>query len=170
VKLDAQSVVYLLDRGGATKEVFSALKDAALKSAGTLGADRKFEIVFWQNGSEDAAYPANSTAYASKENIAAAARAIDDVFAFGASDAKPALQKAIAHDPGVIVLATAKGDQLDDAWVQEMASARGSSKAKIDTIDLGSGGVSQALKNLASQTGGEYRQVSGATLSAFAGH
>ena len=162
-------MVYVLDRGGATKEVFGSLKEAALKSAATLGPDRKFQIVFWHNDSEDAAYPASSTTYASKENIAAATRAIDDVFAFGASDAGPAIQKAVAQSPNVIVLATAKGDQLENSWTDTMLTARGSSNVKIDTIDLSSSGsASQPMKNLAAKTGGQYLQVSSSTLSAFA--
>ena len=169
IRLDVPAVVYVLDRGGATKEVFGSLKEAALKSAATLGPDRKFQIVFWHNDSEDAAYPASSTTYASKENIAAATRAIDDVFAFGASDAGPAIQKAVAQSPGAIILATAKGDQLDNSWTDQMLTARGSSNAKIYTIDLSSsGGASQPLKNLAAKTGAQYVQVSSSTLSAFA--
>jgi len=169
IALDAPSVVYVLDRGSGTKEVFAGLKEAALKSAGTLGNQRKFEIVFWNNGS-DAAYPEGSTTYATKQNVDAARRALDDVFAFGASDAKPALQKAIAHDPAAIVIATAKGSDLDDAWLAEMLATRGSSSVKIHTLDLGTSGPSVALKNLANKTGGQYRQVSSADLSAFASH
>jgi hypothetical protein len=79
------------------------------------------------------------------------------------------MQKAVSHDPSVIVLATAKGFDLDDSWVQEMLIVRGSTPVKIDTVDLGTGAPSAALRTLASKTGGEYRQVSSSQLSLFAG-
>ncbi len=167
IKIDAPSVVYVLDRGMGTREVFGALKDAAIKSASTLGTDRKFEIVFWSNGEDVVAYPDASTTYAMKDNIAAAQRSIDDVSAYGASDIVPALKKALAHDPGVLVIATAK-DYLDDAWVNDVLAARGSSSVKIDTVNLGAS-PSVALKAIASKTGGEYRDVSHADLGAYSG-
>lgn len=169
IKLDAPSVIYVLDRGSGTKELFGGLKEAALKSAATLGSQRKFQVVFWNNGT-DAAYPEASTTYATKQNVEAAQRGIDDVYAFGASDAKPAMQKAMARDPSAIVIATAKGYDLDDAWAAEMLAVRGSSAVKIHALDLGTGGQSVALKSLATKTGGQYRQVTAAELSAFAGH
>ena len=171
IKLDAPSVIYVLDRGTATKEVFSGLKEAALKSAKSLGSQRKFEILFWSNDAEKtvAGYPESSTTYATQGNVDAASRAVDDISASGASDAKPALAKAVSHDPSAIVLATAKGYDLDEAWVQEMLDARGPLPVKIHTVDLGSGAPSAALKALASKTGGEYRQVNGSQLSTFAG-
>ena len=107
VELDSPTVVYLLDRGSGTKEMFGTLKDAALKSATSLGPDRKFAIVFWNNGTA-AAYPDGSTTFATPSNIDAARRAIDDISAYGASDAVPALTQALTLSPDVIVIATAK--------------------------------------------------------------
>ena len=166
--LDAPTVVYLLDRGSATKEMFGTLKDAALKSAASLGPERKFAIVFWNNGSA-AAYPDGSTTFASPSNIDAARKAIDDISAFGASDAVPALTQALSLSPDVIVLATAKGWDLDDGWVQSMMTARGTSPVKIDTVNLGTAGSGNALKALAGKTGGTFAEVDGTALATYAG-
>ena len=168
VDLDAPTVVYLLDRGSGTKEMFGTLKDAALKSATSLGPERKFAIVFWNNGSAFA-YPDGSTTFATPSNIDAARKAIDDVSAFGASDAVPALTQALSLSPDVIVIATAKGWDLDDGWVQSMMTARGSSSVKIDAINLGSAGSGNALKSLAGKTGGTFAEVDGTALASYVG-
>jgi hypothetical protein len=169
VKLTGTTVIYLLDRGSATADVFSGLKDAALKSALSLGTDRTFQIVFWDNGSTTAAYPQSSATYCTKENIDAARRAIDDVSAFGTTDVIPALKSALAHNPDTIVLATSKGWDLDldNTWLDSVMAARGSSPVKIDTISLGSNNTSTALKALAAKTGGEYKEVSDSALKDY---
>ncbi len=169
VQLSGSSVVYLLDRGSGNREIFAAMIDAALKSVASLGSDRKFQILFWSNGSDDAGYPQSSTTYATRENIEAAKLATRDVSAFGASDIKSAFQKAIANSPELIVIGTAKGPLLDDAWTNDLLSMRGSSPVKIDTLSLGSAGSSEALKALAGKTGGQYKEVGDAELRAYAG-
>ena len=168
ISLDGNTIVYIIDRGSGSKEIFPALKDAVLKSAGSLGADRRFQIVFWNNGS-DAAYPESSATYATKENIAAAQRSIDDVSAFGSSEISSAFKKAMLRNPDTIVIATPKGWDLDDAWVDELMKLRSASTAKIHTVNLGGGGASAPLKSLSSKTGGEYKDVSDSELRTYAG-
>jgi hypothetical protein len=163
------SVVYVLDRGSSAREIFRALEDATLKSVASLGPERRFQILFWANGSDDAGYPQSSTTYATKENIDAARQVMDSVAVFGASDIKPALQKAIASNPDVIIIATPKGWDLDDAWAKDVLSMRGNSKVKIDTVSLGSGGESETLKSVAAKSSGQYLQVDEAALRNFAG-
>jgi hypothetical protein len=174
IPLDVSSVVYVLDRGSATQEYFAALKDATIKSATSLGSNRKFQIIFWANGSDDAdpmSYPQDSTTYATADNVAAAQRAIDDIYASGASDAKPAVRKAMLHNPDVIVIATAKGYALDDAWTQSILELRGRAPTKIDILNLGSDNSSSAiLKSLSDKTDGTYHDVDSNMLRTFAGH
>jgi hypothetical protein len=169
VSITGSSVIYLLDRGSGNREIFAAMTDATLKSITSLGPDRKFQILFWSNGSDEAGYPQGSTTYATTENIEAAKLAIRDVSAFGASDIKSAMQKALSNSPDVILIATAKGPLLDDSWTSDLLNMRGSSTTKIDTLSLGSASSSEALKNLATKTGGEYREVGDADLRSFAG-
>ena len=64
----------VLDRGDATRSAFGYLKVATLKSIESLGPGRKFQIVFWNNGS-DMAYPAKGMADATPANIEAARKA-----------------------------------------------------------------------------------------------
>lgn len=166
IPLDAPTVVYLLDRGSATQGMFGALEEAAIKSASTLGTDRKFAIVFWNNGSASS-YPDDATTFATPDNVKAANDAIQNVAAYGASDAVPALKQAIALSPDVILIATAKGWDLDDSWVKSMMAARGSSTVKIDCVNLGSAGSGNALKDLADKTGGKFEDLSSTDLANF---
>ena len=83
--LEGSTVIYLLDRGGAMQDYLGELKDATIKSLGTLGSSRKFQIVFWSNGT-DAAYPENTTTYANQDSITAAQKSIDDVSPSGQTD------------------------------------------------------------------------------------
>src|SRR5207248_2290368 len=50
--LTGQRVVYVLDRGDASKMLFDPLKNAAYKSVETLGDDREFAIVFWKRSTD----------------------------------------------------------------------------------------------------------------------
>jgi hypothetical protein len=70
----------------------------------------------------------------------AAARACEGVTAFGRSDAAPALRRAAAHNPAAIVLVTAKGWELDDAFVESALLARGHATTKIHTVSIGGAG------------------------------
>src|SRR5580698_6523342 len=56
VSITGSSVIYLLDRGSGNREIFAAMTDATLKSIASLGPDRKFQILFWSNGSDEAGY------------------------------------------------------------------------------------------------------------------
>jgi hypothetical protein len=164
--LQGDTIIYLLDCGGATKDYLGELKDAAIRSIGSLGSDRKFQILFWNNGT-DGAYPQDNTTYANKENIAAAQKAIDDVAPFGQSDVKAALALAIARHPDTIVLATGKGWDLNNAWLDSVMSIRGASNAKFLGYSLGASGESAPLKKLAEQTGGSYHEMTQAQLRSF---
>jgi hypothetical protein len=164
-RLDGNTIIYLLDCGSANQDLLGELKDATIKSIGSLGPDRKFQILFWNDGS--GAYPEKTTTYATKENIDAAQKAIDDVTAFGQGEITTAIKSAMAQQPDVLIVATGKGWDLNSKWLDDIMAIRGSSPAKIDTYSLGSDDESAPLKKLASQTGGTYHQISHAELRTF---
>ncbi len=165
--LEGNTVIYLLDCGGSSGAYLGDLKDATIKSIQSLGPDRKFQILFW-NSSTDGDYPQDTTAYASKENIAAAQKAIDDVAPFGQSDVQAGLKLAIAQKPDTLIIATGKGWDLDNAWLDAVVTTRGSSPVKIHTFSLLSSGESAPLKKLAAQTGGTYHELDAGQLHSFA--
>jgi hypothetical protein len=154
VPLAERSVVYVLDRGSGTADLFSYLKEATFHSIQSLGADRKFKIIFWNNGSDDA-FPAGSPTFATPANIEAARRALDGVFASGQTDVGSALTQAVNNRPDLIILATGKGWQLDESFVDQVMKIRGERPIKIHTFTLGGTEISAALRTIAQRTGGQ---------------
>ncbi len=165
VDLDVPSVVYVLDRGDSTRELFGHLKEACYRSLESLGSDRKFQVVFWNNGSDEA-YPSRGTTYATKDNVQACEKLFDEVSAFGQTDVTSAMTRAVASDPAVIVLATGKGWQLDDSFAKTVLDIRKNKPIKIHTFALGDGGTNSALRDIATKTGGEFHVISPADLRA----
>lgn len=163
----SQSVVYVLDRGSGTRDVFDALKQATLKSAESLGPDRKFQIVFWANGQDEVIIPAGASAYATPERIADVRKKLDDVTAYGATEVKPALQRAVTESPDAIVIATGKGADLGDDFAAAVDDGRRGSSAKLYTFSVGEGD-SEVLKRIARIAGGEYAHVDSNLLDRFA--
>lgn len=168
VKLDsASTVVYLFDRGSGTSNVFGDLKAAGLKSVQSLTADRKFQFVFWQVRGEVVTVPDIGATVAGDISIGEAIRKLEDVSAFGSSTVGPALKKSGNVKPDTIILATGKGDDLDESFVKEVLDNRPAG-AKIHTFALGSSRAIPQLQAIASKTGGEYRTITEQQLSALA--
>jgi von Willebrand factor type A domain len=165
VKLDVPSVAYVIDRGDATRELFGYLKEACLSSINSLGSDRKFQVVFWNNGADDG-YPRGGLIYATKDAIQACRVALDEISASGQTDVTSALTKAVNSNPGAIILATAKAWQLDDSFTDTVLKIRGDKPIKIHTFAIGDGGNSAPLRDIAAKTGGEFKVVTGAELRA----
>jgi hypothetical protein len=168
IALHEKTIVYVLDRGGATADLFSYLKEACYQSVESLGTDRRYQIIFWNNGSDDS-YPATPT-FAMPQSIDAARRALDSVYAHGQTDVGTALAHAVKSSPDAIVLATGKGWQLDQAFIDQVLNIRQGKPIKIHTLTLGSGPESDALKSIAQKTGGQSRLVTEGELKKFARH
>jgi len=160
------TVVYVFDRGQASKDFLGELKDAVIRSLNTLTADRKFAILFWtEAGAAPTGYPENTTAYATTDSIASARKAIEDVTSYGSTDIKSALLQAINLHPDEIIIATPKGLEFNAAWVDDVMALRGTSHIKIDTYYLRSNeGESELLERLAKQTGGTYHSLANAQI------
>lgn len=154
VALPDRTVIYVLDRGSGTADLFSYLKEATFRSIQSIGPDRKFKVIFWNNGSDDA-FPAGNPTFATPANLESARRALDGVFASGQTDVGTALAQAVNSKPDVIILATGKGWQLDDAFVDQVMKVRGDKPIKIHTFTLGGSEISAPLKTIAQRTGGQ---------------
>ncbi len=164
---DAPVVIYVLDRGNGTRDLFDTLKEVTYKSIESLGSDRKFQVIFWNNGSDDA-YPSGLPTFARPESVAACRRAMEDVTAFGQSDPIPTLAKAFANHPSVVILVTGKSLELDSTLATHVLELQRVSPAtKIHCIALGTA-ASSVLKEIATKTGGTYATLSANALRAFA--
>jgi hypothetical protein len=157
--LKGETIIYVLDRGDSTRDSFGDLKAATLKSINSLGAERKFQIIFWNNGRDDA-YPKNWPVYATAENAADAERAIDDIAAHGNTQITSALKKAMASEPSEIVIASGKAWALDESFVQTVDQIRSDKPVRISTIAIGDPGKMHVLKIIAEKAGGHSAEMS----------
>lgn len=156
IALAGRTIVYVLDRGDASREYFGLLKELTLRSIASLGPERRFLVVFWDNGESIEEVPTTPLP-ATPENVNVLRLAMERVMAMGRSRFAPAMTAAMAVAPDDLVVVTAKGWQLDDAFVSEAMQLRGSSNARVHALSLG--GSAGGLKDLADRTGGQFREL-----------
>lgn len=158
-----RSVVFLIDRGTSSAPVLSPLKVITLRAAASLGHERQFAIVFWSAGSGDVSYPARGLAHSVEESLAAARRTLEDVVPFGQTDALGPLETALSHGVDAVVIATAKGFDLDEVWAERAMQLRTASRsptAVIHAVSIGSSPESIGLRRVSERTGGRYVELS----------
>lgn len=158
-EIKGASVVYLLDRGHGTIDTFEALKGATVKSLESLGAKGKFRVVFWLT-EKPAMFPEKGMATATAENIAACKTFMADIIALGQSRIEGPLEAALKEKPEEIVIASGKG-MLDKEFVDAVLKRCKVMAVKVHTFSVGGYGSPAALKAIAEQTGGEFREVKG---------
>ncbi len=166
IPLSGNTVIYVLDRGGSTSDAFGNLTQATMKSIRSLGAERKFQIIFWSDDSPPITIPAMPS-LANPANIELARRELADVFSFGQTDAKPALEKAMLERPDTIVIATGKGWDLDDSFAQMVQDVLGEHGVTVHAVSIGSVGSATGLKLAAERSGGQFRETSRGELAQF---
>jgi hypothetical protein len=163
--IKGNTVIYLLDRGSATRDYFGALKSATYASIRSLGPNRKFQIVFWHADADSPAFPADTPTFATPDNALKAEESLSEVAAYGATEWEPALERALKHDPDAIVIATGKGWDLDEAFADSFLAKLDGKDVTVYTISLGSADdESPGLAKLAAETGGEFRSYSAGAL------
>ncbi|HEX8325440.1 MAG TPA: hypothetical protein VF595_16170 [Tepidisphaeraceae bacterium] len=165
VDLEGKKVVFVLDRGDATSAFFPALRDLTVKSVRSLGPDRLFQVVLWDNGSTDA-YPALTPGYASAAEAEKLTRWFDQVSTGRSTDALPALRLALAGRPDTVVLATGKSLQLDASFAESVLTVRpAGSTTRVHAFSLGESAPDDPLRVIARRTSGQFKLLSGADLS-----
>lgn len=163
IPITGDTIVYVIDRGLSSQDSFGDTIQATLQSVTTLGTNRNFQIIFWNNGT-DLAYPTIEPVPATAQNILSAQQALSEVSAFGASDITSAIQRAVKAKPDEIILVTAKGWDLGEAFLTTIQDALKGRKTPIIAVSIGMD--SDALRQLAQQTGGSYHELSMADLQA----
>ncbi len=165
--LTGNTIIYVLDRGDGSREAFGEIKEATYASIASLGEDRRFQIVFWDNGNERA-YPVAGTLAGGPQAVPAARQALEDIYAFGLSQIRPALRKAMTAHPDELVIVTAKGYLLDDEFITTVKNAVGNSTVKVHTVMVGSEDLAGPLPVVAEAHGGQFRAISAGQLREFA--
>jgi hypothetical protein len=164
---NATTVVYILDRGHATAELFDTLKEATYRSLATLKPGQNFQIMFWDKPDDRAAYPADGPVAVSQQEIEAAREKFAELVAGGRATAEGAVARAAASKPDVIVLVTAKSFDLDEGLVRVVQQATAGTGTKVHTVALGGDDGNNVLKNIASKTKGEFKVVTAPELRAY---
>ncbi|MGA2439986.1 MAG: hypothetical protein ABSH08_03440 [Tepidisphaeraceae bacterium] len=165
IAIDQPVVVYVIDNGASSADVFDAVKSVLFKSIESLGPDRQFQVLFWNPDSDT--FPADHTTFAVKENIDVARKKLQNVTAAGATDPLAILKTAFADNPGQVILVTAKAGDLDDSLVDQVIQLRGNSKARIDCVAINGVPADKVLARIAAQTGGKFLPLPEAQLKAF---
>ena len=165
IPIDQPVVVYVIDNGASSADVFDAVKSVLFKSIESLGPDRQFQVLFWNPDSDT--FPADHTTFAVKANIDVARKKLQDVTAAGATDPLAILKTAFADDPGQVILVTAKAGDLDDSLVDQVIQIRGNSKARIDCVAINGVPADKVLARIAAKTGGTFLPLKEAQLKAF---
>ena len=161
------SVVYVLDRGQATAELFDTLKEATYRSLDSLKPGTKFQIVFWDNGDERVAYPADGLVEVSAKEIEAAREKLADVVASGQAKPEGAVRKAAQSKPAAIVMVSGKAYYLEETLVQSVQDAVAGTTTKVHTVALKSDDGNTVMKNIAQKTHAEYRVLSAKELRQY---
>ncbi|MGC4034004.1 MAG: hypothetical protein QM754_20175 [Tepidisphaeraceae bacterium] len=169
VTLSGDKVVFLLDRGDATSAFMPALKSLTVNAVRSLGPDRRFQVVLWDNGATDA-YPALAAGYASPAEAEKLARWFDGVNTGRSTDVLPALKMALDTSPTTLVLATGKSLQLGPDFAKAVDTALAARPAKpiVHAFTLGETAPDDPLRTIAESNGGRFTALNGDSLATLA--
>ena len=153
----------------ACRDELDPIKAATYQSIKTLGPDRKFAVLLWNNGGDDAFFPQQGMRNATSDQVEQLQKQIEDVQATGSSSLGGALETAIARQPGTIVIVTAKTKfEEEDQTAINSAIDKAGGKIKLYAIVIGKGSENNFLKAAVKGTGGQYKQLSDNDLKALA--
>jgi hypothetical protein len=168
IPLPTGSVIYLLDRGNSAGDLFDTLKATCYKSIAELGGDRQFQVILWDPVPGDVGtveFPRGAMHNATSGEIENLKRDFQDISVTGSTRLSGPLKEAVDRQPQQIVIATGKWelDDSDAAALRDLASKG----IRINAVQLGTGAPNAVLQEVARQTGGEFRAVSGPELREF---
>jgi len=171
IGLAGKRVIFVIDRGDATSDYFPSLKELTTRAATSLGSDRKFQVVLWDNGSVDS-YPALGPSFATDEEVKKLAAWFDEVPTGRPTDVMPALKAAVAQSPDTIVLVTGKSMQLTDSdpeFATNVLNQLAGKKIIVHTVTLGESTPADPLRKIALETGGKFLDLSRSDIERLAG-
>lgn len=160
--LDGNKVVFLLDRGNSVGNFFDSLKFACYQALKSLGPDRQFQVVLWDNETDSVEFPPDGMRNATAGAIESCQHDLQDIAAGGSSHLRGPLKEALERRPDLIVIATAKTDlDEDDSAALHNAVQTG---VRIDVIQIGTGAVAKVFQDACKQTGGQCKTIDGSEL------
>jgi hypothetical protein len=159
-------IVYLVDRGDATRAYTASLQYAVLRSVATLGTGRKFQVRYWTADGESPAFPP-TPGDADLATVARLGPWMAEVAGGRATDASASLDAALASKPAEIIILTGKAWQLDDAFANEAMVKLISAEVRVHAVALGGTSGNTALARITAKTGGTFVSMNEAMLVAI---
>jgi hypothetical protein len=169
IDLAGDKVIFLIDRGDATAAHFEVVRKLTLNAVRGLGDSRRFQVILWNNGQNDA-YPTLSTALATSAEVEALSRWFDDVIIGQSAELEPAMRQAMTQNPDTLLIVTGKADQLLSIapdFVNRVLALRAGKTPTIHTVSLGDASEDDPLPKIALETGGKHVVLTSANLSAL---
>ncbi len=157
------TIVYLLDRGDATRPFTAPLQAAVLNSLATLQQNRRFQIRYWSADGDSPAFPL-TPGETSEYNRKKAAEWMSGIIGGQSTDAVASLDAALAVKPSEIVLITGKAWQMDDSFTNQAVVKLTGKNIRVHVVSLGTTSSEDPLSRLASKTGGIYLSLSSGEL------
>jgi hypothetical protein len=159
-ELSADKVIYVIDRGDATATYFPTIKQLITRSVASLGDDRRFAVVLWNNGGDDAYPLAGGATYANADEVAKLGKWLDDVSTGRATSVNSAIENAARQSPGEIVLLTAKSDQLGFTdFAADVLNAVKGKDIKLHCFSVGESPSDDPLKRVALESKGTFTHI-----------
>ena len=162
MSLEGNKVVFLLDRGNSVGNFFDSLKFACYQALKSLGPDRQFQVILWDNETDSIEFPPDGMRNATAGAIESCRHDLQDIAAGGSSHLRGPLKEALERRPDLIVIATAKTDlDEDDSAALHAAAQTG---VRIDIIQIGAGALAKVFQDASKQTGGQCKMIDGPEL------
>jgi len=157
----ARKIVYVVDRSGSMTDGLGLVKLELAQAIGELPEDKEFHIIFYSSG-PPLEMPTRRLVNATERNKRLAQEFIDGVIAQGETDPSEALTRALAVRPDAVYLLT--DGEFDKAVVDLVKRLNANRQVAVHTIGFlytPPGSAAEAiLKEIADQSGGQYRFVS----------
>lgn len=164
-ELASDKVIYVIDRGDATANYFPMIKSLLTRSVASLGDERRFAVILWNNGGDDAYPLAGGATFANADEVAKLGKWLDDVSTGRATSVDSAIEKAAQQNPGDIILLTAKSDQLGftDFAKTVLAAVKGKD-IKLHCFSIGDSPSDDPLKQVALESKGTFTHIDRTTI------
>jgi len=157
-------IVYVVDRSGSMTDSIDFVKAELRRSITELGDDVEFHVIFYSSR-PPVEMPTRRLVPATDRNKQLAFEFVDGIIARGETDPSKALERAFAVRPEQIYLLT--DGEFDRAVVGLVKRLNAGRRVRVLTIGFLYDGGTDVLKEIARDSGGEYKFVSEQDLASI---
>jgi biopolymer transport protein ExbD len=161
-----RKIVYVVDRGESTADVFKFIKMELKRSLSELAETHQFHIIFFSSGPA-VENPPRRLVTATERNKQQAYEFIDGVVAQGKNDPTQAFAQAFACKPELVYFLSG-GGAVDKEVVALVKRLNTGGKVTVHAIGFVRKDGEEALKQIANDNNGQYKYISEKDLKALA--